>query len=411
MEEELEIIFELGRHQNQLNKWIFLLDKLATVETTGDVSTESCKGTYVLYRAYAKKLGINLPDKPYHEVDKTTFYRKQIEYVGEYLFQQKNTRCHAVYAAGDCIHDISCLIIGCRELSDQTSQNQLAQTLSEKIDNLKKTARRLEVDVSDEASQLNVSLNNEDLETLEHKLKMKFIRGSVEPKRSEVDPKRSEVDPTRIIMEHHWVISLVRLPDRSQSEHAFLVLEGKSHNKSMIWFADFVAKDDLDLLRPGMRDGKVRIDYHESKDSSGCKLLFQCCRKMMDIGNGDRLLYSTWLISKPTAEKLINNIELLQQNPPKYNILGNSVLAASSAASSSNPTGHNCFTFAKMLLDNLNDDYIVVPQDTIGKWVLSATSRNLPDKLLDEQWWNGVRFAMFTLLTLAVIAYLCSMLL
>ena len=243
---------------------------------------------------------------------------------------------------------------------------------------------------------------------MEHKLKMKFIRGSFEPKRSVVDRKRSEVDPTRTITEHDWVISLVRLPDRSQSQHAFLVLEGKSENKSMIWFADFVAKDDLDLLRPGTRDGKVRLDYHESKDSSGCKLLFQCCRKMMDIRNGDRLVYSTWSISKSTAEKLINNIELLQQNPPKYNILGSSALAKRWAHSSKCPPGHNCFTLAKMLLDNLNDDYIVVPQDTLGTWVLSATSRNLPDKLLDEQWWDGVQFALLTLLTLAVIAYLCS---
>ena len=160
MEEELEIIFELGRHRNQLNRWILLLEK---VQTATHVSIESCEGAYVVYQAFVKKLGIDLPHKADDEVDKTTFYRRQINSVEEYLFQQKNTRCHAVYAAGDCLHDISIFINAWREIADQTLKNQLAQLLVEKKNNLKRSARRLEVDVSDEISQINVSLNNEDL--------------------------------------------------------------------------------------------------------------------------------------------------------------------------------------------------------------------------------------------------------
>ena len=194
--------------------------------------------------------------------------------------------------------------------------------------------------------------------------------------------KRSEIDPSRFITNAHWTISLVRLPNRSNNEHAFLVLEGQSGNTLMIWFVDFVANDALDLLRPGMRDGKVRIDYHETNEDPGSsgKLLFCCGKKLMDIRKGDRLLHSTWQISKPTGEELVRQLKMWQSKPPKYNLLGNTILAAASATSSSNPTGHNCFTFARTVLHDLPDDYIEITADTLDKWIYSATSRYLVDK-------------------------------
>ena len=217
------------------------------------------------------------------------------------------------------------------------------------------------------------------------------------------EPKRSEVDPTRIITDKYWAVSLARLPDSSNDEHAFLVLEGIEGNKSMIWFADFVA-DSLDLLLPGIRDGKVRIDPHESISSD--KLLFECRKKMMEIRKGDCLLYSTWQIPEPRARILIKNIEEQKKKPPKYNILGDSALAASSATSSRNPTGHNCFTFARMMLRDLNDEYISVPDDTLGKWIYSATSRVLVDKKFNKKWWKASRLPlMFTYLAGVVTAY------
>jgi hypothetical protein len=235
-------------------------------------------------------------------------------------------------------------------------------------------------------------------------------------------PKRSEVDPTRIITDDYWAVSLVRLPDSSNNQHAFLVLEGKTGNTSKIWFADFVAKENLDQLRPGMRDGKVRMFTYESERVAGVssELLFRCRRSamesqrgMMQIERGDRLLYSVWQFSKSTAEKLVQNIQTQQNNAPKYNILGDTSLSVSTGAAKGKPTGHNCFTFARRMLLNLNDEYIAIPKDTIGSWVVSATSRNLPDKQLDKPWWDGVRFMLwfqFTImgLSIVIIAYLYS---
>ena len=208
--------------------------------------------------------------------------------------------------------------------------------------------------------------------------------------------KHSEIDSTLIITDEFWAISLVRLPDSSNLQHAFLVLEGETDNKSMIWFVDFVAKKWRNAFSPGLRQGKVRIDYHDSEEvaSSSSKLLFLCEKQMMKIRQSDRLLYSTWQISESTAKTLIQNIETQKENPPKYNLIGNTALAASSATLSRNDTGHNCFTFARMMLHDLNNKNIQIPQDKLADWVYSAASRFLVDEQPNRWFENNVLIAL-----------------
>ena len=223
------------------------------------------------------------------------------------------------------------------------------------------------------------------------------------------EQKRSEVDPTRIITDEYWAVSLVRLPDSSQDQHVFLVLKGKSGDRSMIWFADFVAKNTLDSVLPGLRDGKGGMDKFESVESEpglSSKLLFNCRRQLMEIQNSDSFLFSTYPIPKLNAQILIKNIDKRENGPPKYNISGNSALAASSATSSSKPTGHNCFTFARMMLRELDDEYIKVPGDSFDKWICLATSRVLVDKKFNTKWWKASRLPlMFTYIGGIVTAY------
>jgi hypothetical protein len=146
---------------------------------------------------------------------------------------------------------------------------------------------------------------------------------------SRAEPKRSDVDPTRIITDDYWAVSLVRLPDSSNNEHAFLVLEGIERDTSMIWFADFVQNKKFDEVRFQLARGNVRLDYPEQKGVRGSfvKLLFRCHKRLMRIRRGDRLLHSTWLIPKATAQILIENIKTQQKNPPNYIILGDSAMA------------------------------------------------------------------------------------
>ena len=61
----------------------------------------------------------------------------------------------------------------------------------------------------------------------------------------------------------------------------------------------------------------------------------------------------------------------------------------------SNPTGHNCSTFAKMMLRDLNDPYIELPEDGLGTWIGSATSRYLVDKQLRSgKWYKTQSFSL-----------------
>jgi hypothetical protein len=100
---------------------------------------------------------------------------------------------------------------------------------------------------------------------------------------------------------------------------------------------------------------------------------------MMGIAQGNHLLYSTWSIPEFAARKLLKNLKQQKRNPPKYNALGNTTLAAGSAFITKNSTGHNCFTFAKMMLHDLNDERIQVPGDKIDEWIVSAATRYLVD--------------------------------
>jgi hypothetical protein len=156
-----------------------------------------------------------------------------------------------------------------------------------------------------------------------------------------------------------------------------------------------------------MRDGKVRMDYFESEGAVGssAELLFRCTQKMLKIRKRDRLIQQTWLIPRPTAEKLIQNIKAQQNNPPKYNVLGDGELAASSATSSGNPIGHNCFTFARVMLLNVEDECIKIPQDNLDKWIGSLPSRFLVNGQKNNEGSDTLLFGLFTFMAGAVMVY------
>ena len=383
-EEEYDDAFELGCLDMYIS--VYLL--------TTSPFTEDFKFKYRKLKVFAKKFDIELPRQIPKETtaehEKRQFYQDQIDYVEERMMSQSQYNIE-MFGCGQCIETY---LLGVTILTKRSDwlEDSLKQ---EFIRGIEKAKRKLEliankkhVDISEELSKVQACLEQgEQDDDIEELLQIRLQLQRKLGKRKILEEKRSEIDPSRFITNDHWTISLVRLPDKFSNEHAFLVLEGKSGNTLMIWFADFVANDTLDLLRPGVRDGKVRIDYHETNEEPGLseKLLFRCRKDLMEIRKGDRLLHSTWEIPKPTGEVLVRNLETLQANPPKYNILGNTMLAGSSARSSSKSTGHNCFTFAKMVLHCLPDDYIEIPENKLDTWIYSATSRYLVDNQPNNQ--------------------------
>ena len=374
---------------------------------------------YNKYIGIASKLGFHLQDPPPEETttdaEMEIFITKQSNQVDECFARRGNMCIITLYNAGYQFSFLSVfLTFKCKDNPEERIQvNESIRTCAGK---LKSYANELGIDLSEELERaMNVKQMKEITEIgKQMKEKLQTVRDTNggrckreandrRCKREANDRrckgsenKRSEIDQTRFITDEVWTVSLVRLPDSSHCEHAFLAVEGKSGNKYMIWFADFVAKDTSDLYHPGMRDGKVRMDFHESDEApdSSSKLLFRCRKKLMKIENGNRLLFSTWQICKVTAETLIKNIQAQKASPPKYNIVGHTKLAASSATSSSNDTGHNCFTFARAMLRDLNDECIMIPEDTLDKWILSATSRYLIEKQFNKKSWKTSTFAL-----------------
>ena len=378
-QDEYDDAFELGRIAMTVDIY---LDCNVPISEIADF-----KSTYFGLKAFAKKLHIELPRQIPEEItaehEKRRFYQNQINYVEACITKQSQYSIDMFEYGKNVELYIGHLMLAKKSANiEDTDREVVIRNLKNCKRNLQLIANKKRVDISEELSKGQASLelgkleNDEELKQIRLQLRRKL------GKRKQLEKKRSEIDPSRFITNDHWTISLVRLPDTSNNEHAFLVLEGQSGNTSRIWFADLVANDALDLLGFGTKDGKVRIDYHESNEEPGPseKLLFRCSKKLMKIRKGDRLLHSTWQIPKSTGEVLVRNLKTLQDNPPKYNILGNTMLAVSSATSSSNSTGHNCFTFAKVVLHSLPDDYIVIMEDTLDKWIYSATSRYLVDK-------------------------------
>ena len=403
MDEELQVVYELGRKGS-------ILDRLSPATHQ---SREHFAQYYFEFKTLASKLGANLPDQSPEE--KTTedeifrFNTNQVSRVENYLHQHKTSYIQEIFFIANRVEELSEVLwesIG----KNKRFWNKKMKQLSVLVEELQIRAKSLGIDISEELSKVNVheKFNNDDLNLLELKLKAKLCKRANEP----TQMVRSEVDATRIITDDYWAISLVRLPDRSDSEHAFLVLEGMEGNTSKIWFADFVRNDTSDLALSGIRNGKVRMEEHGSDAVVGTssKLLFQCQRRMMDIRHGDQLLYSTWLISKYTAKNLIQNIKTQQNNPPKYNVLGDTALARSKAAVKGKDTGHNCFTFARKMLRDLNDEYMKLPKDSLGDWICAASSRYIVDKQVNNQRWETLRFEVFIFLAGAVTAFVLKVL-
>ncbi len=361
MDEELQVVYELGCIGSYLDRRVPINQK----------QQDEFAEEYLEFKTLASKLGADLPDQPPKETinqdDIDQFYSNQVSDVENYLKRYKDTYTEKIFTIADCVQQL--LIILHEAIGNNESlSDEKVQRLQIVVKELEIRVRSLGIDISEELREVNdhEKLDEHRIHNLKLELKTKLCKRANEPTQT----KRSEIDPTRIFTDHFWAVSLVQLPDDKRNrKHAFLVLEGKVRNKSMIWFVDFVPNDESDLNRSGMRDGKVRIDKHETDEvvGSSSKLLFRCDEQLMNIRESDRWLYKTWAISKSTALTLIQNIKTRQKNPPKYNI----------RASSSDPTTYNCFTFVGMILRDLNDEYIQVPRENIDKWIVSLPIRVL----------------------------------
>jgi len=173
--------------------------------------------------------------------------------------------------------------------------------------------------------------------------------------------RNSEVNSSYQINEDKWVLTLTRKTTKgSHKQHAFFILEGIENRKAITYFMDLVGpKREFAVLLPNIKDSKIRVESltaNTRKELDENPLLYRCKTKMMDLKPYDELaLLPPWLIDKEDAQRLIDVISNDQKNPPVFNIFGeSSVFTGSSAKLSSKERGHNCFTYAKEKIEELN---------------------------------------------------------
>ena len=351
-QQELNTAYDLGKMKLDLKKMIN--------DDTITLYEQDCGlEVYKEYRKVASKYNITLQDPPLEKKidkeEKKRFFLKQIGLVEKYIFEHKHNKIGYLYEAAVQVEKS-------RRIVETSINGSIKNNLVNPVKNIKEAAQNLNVRINDELNQLENYYN--------------FDTGCInriKAKLCEVKPtvKRSEVDHTRIITNEYWAVSLVQLPSALHCDHVFLVLEGKTDDKSMIWFADFVAHNLVDIIYSRIKKGKVRIESHEEEVGAPVELLYRCDKKMMKVAKDSRLLHSTWAIPKSTAYLLITNLKKQQTNPPNFSILGNAGY-------------YNCFTFAKMMLHDLKDDYIHVPKDRVGDWTVYAAATRDPSN--NQRW-------------------------
>lgn len=181
--------------------------------------------------------------------------------------------------------------------------------------------------------------------------------------------RNSEINKAYEIIESKWVLTLTRKTQGAHPQHAFFILEGIEDEQAVVWFMDLVGPGMAAYL-PNIKDANVRIETFKEPSEDDLKikpLVYRCGRKMMDLRERDTIAPLHWAISKEDAGRLIEAITKDKKNPPVFNIFGKeSLITASSAQSSSKERGHNCFTYAKEKIRDLDVSMIKIECDSMA---------------------------------------------
>lgn len=197
--------------------------------------------------------------------------------------------------------------------------------------------------------------------------------------------RKSEIDKTYVIDENKWVLTMARKTTGSHTQHTFLIVEGIQDGNAVVWFMDLVGPG-MSVMLPNLQSSRIRIESFSAQTEAELKrdpLLFRCERRMMDVRHNDTIAEQHWYIDRESALKLIGNITSDQNSPPIFNIIGKeSFITGSSAKSSSKERGHNCFTYAREKIADLNIPEITVQCDRYAHCldqIASVSSLTLKD--------------------------------
>jgi len=219
------------------------------------------------------------------------------------------------------------------------------------------------------------ALTNVKWNLLEIQLKKEFSRGEEDvdvmdgPRTTEKTPLilkgvYSTVTCSIPLTKEKWVVSILRHPSSGNPDHAVLVLEGVNQfGKAVIYKYHFV-EDDHQAGKGLVIDKRMVVGIADRK--------FELA-KMLKYGDFVAL---SWGIQKDQAKRLCEEIKMDKIRPPQYHISGRESFLVRSRSQ----TAHNCFTWAREKLHNLNDERINLPIKAVdfigGKISLHLPSNN-----------------------------------
>ncbi len=204
---------------------------------------------------------------------------------------------------------------------------------------------------------------------------------------------KSLLDPELEITQTAWMVSLLRKPAGKNPEHAFILVEG-SQERNRVLFRRY----DLLLQENSKTAYDVHVKEKDTAESLGRKTLLN------EILNHDEVFGKNWQINASKAEELHELVQEAQEDPNHaYNILGNVASVPKTAPNSDEKTinnlssgnavsgllahgvfaqsGHNCFTWSRAMLRQLNVDHITRSLPTKPEeLIVSMTSRLLAEQ-------------------------------
>lgn len=169
---------------------------------------------------------------------------------------------------------------------------------------------------------------------------------------------KSVIDKKLSIKKDQWVVSILRKPNGSNPEHAFLIVEGaNSFNQGII------RRYDLFVDRDNKKKSFINI-----KESEWLKSDEREEQLNLFLG-GENVYARSWQICEEEAKTLHKNVIGDSTNPPDYQLSGNRSLVAKSSLHE----GHSCFTWAREKLLELNNPKIDI-EIKIKDFIAAQTS-------------------------------------
>jgi len=184
-----------------------------------------------------------------------------------------------------------------------------------------------------------------------------------------------------------WIISLLRVPKhRKLSSHRFLVLEG-FNDLGKAFFIEMHLYEDLNNPPYGLITMTTYLekDLTKSRQELFDELLINFNNKGDELPNTTTTPYfesNSWSITRSQGRQLIEDIKKDQTKKIGYLLTANTSFFAPSRQVPTEGTVHNCFSWARKKLLNLNDPNIQVPSKLYLDYIAEAA---IPNSSLPEQ--------------------------